>query len=135
MMEVAKAILYELQPFRLEDVRIMINWSLESMRIVTYELSHLQNFIHSLDLPAPSMRSICLFFGWSLLYILCIWMKVGSVYFIISLLIGIFFNLGVKQSGETSAYSVFNQGYQSILGNISPLFSLPLVSSKSDSHR
>jgi hypothetical protein len=115
-MEAVRAILYELQPFRLEDVKIMMNWSVESLRIMSYELYHLENFIKSLDLQAPSPKSIGLFFGWFLLYILCIWLKVGSVYFIVSLMIGIFLNLGVKQRGETSAYSVFNQGYQSILG-------------------
>lgn len=118
-----KDILYELQPFRLEDVKIMITWTIEALQIVSHELYHITTFIKSLEIEIPSWKIISLVILWLGAYVIFIWMKIGSLFFIFSIFCWIFWNLGKKQRGEASAYSVFNQGYERILGQIpSPLY-------------
>jgi hypothetical protein len=58
------------------------------------------------------------FLIWITLYAIAIEMSFGSVYFMLSLLLGICFNTRVKPKGkkEVSAYSVFNENCQSIDG-------------------
>jgi hypothetical protein len=128
------AILYELQPFRMEDVRTVITWTIDFINIVFYELYNLRNFIKSLEIETPSWRIISLGVGWVVGYVLCIWMKFGSLYFILSIFLWIFLNLGKKQRGEASAYSVFNQGYERILGEISRLLSFAFLPDISSAH-
>jgi hypothetical protein len=111
-----EAILYELQPFRVEDVRIVVVWMIDFIKIVSHELYNIRNFIKSLEIETPSSKTISLAVGWSVGYVVCIWMRIGSLYFMLSIFLWIFLNLGKKQRGEASAYSVFNQGYERILG-------------------
>ncbi|CAM9676080.1 unnamed protein product [Pylaiella littoralis] len=44
--------------------------------------------------------------------------SLGAVYFIVSAMVGIFVNLGEREEGEWSAYSVFNAGCRALLGTI-----------------
>lgn len=118
MEKLISEILYELQPFRMEDVRIMWNYCQESLNILRNEFLNRDEFIKSLELQGPSERAMLWGGGWVIGYMISIWMKVGSIYFIFTVIIGIFLNLGVKQRGESSAYSVFNQGYERILGTM-----------------
>lgn len=96
----------------------MWNYCRDSVYILSNELSNGNKFIKSLELQAPSRMTIMWGFCWITGYIMSIWMKFGSIYFIFTMIIGIFLNLGVKQNGEASAYSVFNQGYERILGTM-----------------
>ncbi|CAG9808653.1 unnamed protein product [Chironomus riparius] len=58
------------------------------------------------------------FLIWITLYAIAIELSFGSVYFMLSLLLGICFNTRVKPKGkkEISAYSVFNENCESIDG-------------------
>lgn len=58
------------------------------------------------------------FLIWATLYAIAVELKFGSVYFMLSLLIGICINTRVKPRGkkEASAYSVFNENCEAIDG-------------------
>lgn len=60
------------------------------------------------------------FILWATVYIIFIKLQFGTVYFIISGLIGIYLNTrtGPKTKGEISAYSVFNKDCKSIDGTL-----------------
>ncbi|CRK88943.1 CLUMA_CG002600, isoform A [Clunio marinus] len=73
--------------------------------------------------PAPrSWLTYCTwliyFLIWATLFAIAVELKFGSVFFIISLLIGICINTRVKPKGvrEVSAYSVFNENCEAIDG-------------------
>jgi Uncharacterized conserved domain (SAYSvFN) len=53
---------------------------------------------------------------WASLWKLFIYIEFGSLYIIITLFAGIFSNLGQKEEGDLSAYSVFNKGFTTLLG-------------------
>ncbi|XP_019875024.2 uncharacterized protein LOC109603013 [Aethina tumida] len=55
---------------------------------------------------------------WITLYVIFIKLEFGCVYFLLSLLIGMFWNTRKKKPGEISAYSVFNEGCESIDGTL-----------------
>ncbi|XP_013135492.1 PREDICTED: uncharacterized protein LOC106100976 [Papilio polytes] len=61
------------------------------------------------------------FIIWLTVYIIFLKLQFGAVYFVISLLIGIYLNTrtGPKKEGEVSAYSVFNENCASIDGTLS----------------
>ncbi|KAH7730900.1 Protein C13F10.5 [Aphelenchoides avenae] len=63
--------------------------------------------------------------GWTTT--LCIWLagqvmavkvEFGLVYFLSSLFVALFLNLGVRKEGEVSAYSVFNPNCERLLGQM-----------------
>lgn len=60
------------------------------------------------------------FLFWATLYAIAIQLKFGIVYFMFSVLFGIYFNTrtGPKKKGEVSAYSVFNPNLESIDGTL-----------------
>lgn len=60
------------------------------------------------------------FMLWSIFWAIFIKFQFGLVYFVISLLIGIYLNTRThpKRKGEVSAYSVFNQNCESIDGTL-----------------
>lgn len=60
------------------------------------------------------------FIIWLTVYIIFLKLQFGAVYFVISLLIGIYLNTRTrpKKKGEVSAYSVFNENCTSIDGTL-----------------
>ncbi|XP_068619134.1 SAYSvFN domain-containing protein 1 [Battus philenor] len=60
------------------------------------------------------------FIIWLTIYIISLKLEFGAVYFVFSVLIGIYLNTrtGPKKKGEVSAYSVFNENCTSIEGTL-----------------
>ncbi|XP_076259424.1 SAYSVFN motif domain containing 1 [Rhynchophorus ferrugineus] len=63
---------------------------------------------------------ILCFILWLTIYAIFVKLQFGTIYFIVSLLIGIYFNTrtGPKKKDEISAYSVFNKNCESIKGTL-----------------
>lgn len=57
---------------------------------------------------------------WVIIWLLFHYFEFGSLWIIFTLFATIFLNLGERQAGELSAYSVFNEGFTKLLGTISP---------------
>ena len=66
-----------------------------------------------------STKNIIIFIIWYSLYRLFLKYNFGAVYFMITIIILIFINLGQRKPGELSAYSVFNPNNERILGSMS----------------
>ena len=114
-MDIIKAVLYELQPFRIEDVRALYRWTRQSVIVLSQEFMTLTNAVHLITLPS----SVCLLgLIWAVIYTICLYFQFGTLYFMLSLFVLIFFNLGDRKDGEMSAYSVFNHGYRTIMGTM-----------------
>jgi len=62
-------------------------------------------------------KNIIIFIIWYSLYNLFIKYGFGTIYICISIIILIFYNLGERKSNELSAYSIFNQNNQRIIGD------------------
>jgi hypothetical protein len=54
------------------------------------------------------------------LLITVVYFRFDSVVISVAVLIGIFSNLGTRSVDSTSAYSIFNRGFQRLLGDIQP---------------
>ena len=64
-------------------------------------------------------RQSCLFFVWLLLWMVAIHrFEFGAMYFMISTLSFMFYNMGTRKDGTLSAYSVFNPGGFRLLGQL-----------------
>ena len=63
-------------------------------------------------------KNILIFIIWVLLYMVFIFIQFGAVYFLITIAVLIFTNLGKRRPGSLSAYSVFNPNNQRILGTL-----------------
>ena len=55
------------------------------------------------------------FSGW---YLCTVYLEIGAIYFICSAIAGMFLNLGDRVEGELSAYSVFNENWQRLVGTM-----------------
>ena len=66
-----------------------------------------------------STKNIIIFIIWYSLYRLFLKYNFGAVYFMITIIVLIFLNLGQRKPGELSAYSVFNPNHERILGSMS----------------
>ncbi|CAG9763978.1 unnamed protein product [Ceutorhynchus assimilis] len=80
-------------------------------------------FVEETNMALTSLDYIqyCLYFIlWATIYGIFIKLQFGTVYLIISMLFGIYFNTGTrtKRPNEPSAYSVFNENCQSIPGTL-----------------
>ena len=64
-------------------------------------------------------KNIIIFILWYSLYRLFLKYNFGAVYFMITIIVLIFLNLGERKPGELSAYSVFNPNHERILGSMS----------------
>mmetsp|Transcript_6266 Transcript_6266/g.9462 ORF Transcript_6266/g.9462 Transcript_6266/m.9462 type:complete len:177 (+) Transcript_6266:24-554(+) len=115
-MNVIRAILYELQPFRLDDVKYMLVWARDTSLVLYAEFNTMWRVIWTTELP--DTRYLMILFLWLLVYALSVWFKVGRICIIISIFCIIYFNLGDRNPGEASAYSVFNAGCRRLLGTI-----------------
>ena len=116
VMNIVRAIFYELQPCRPKDLAYFAKLFYKSVVILFSEFSLLPAFILSIDRPSRSVTVATLI--WITLYGCFVFLKLGSLYFMISCFILIFSNLGDRQIGEMSAYSVFNMGYERLLGEM-----------------
>ena len=65
-----------------------------------------------------TMRNIIIFFIWAVLYKLIIDFGFGLIYFFITIILLIFYNLGERKPWELSAYSIFNPNFERIPGSI-----------------
>ena len=54
--------------------------------------------------------------GYCLVWSAFIYLEIGAVYVVVTVLVGIFANLGSKKKGELSAYSIFNPNQMRLLG-------------------
>eukprot|EP01041_Mallomonas_annulata_P013994 gene13994-29784_t len=114
-------ILYEVQPWRLDDFMKVIK------RLV-YELDLLVRGLSPLFYQVPiQLKNSGLQISWKLWALTIIWLtffsvfnynECGSIWIILSLFVAIFMNLGERKEGELSAYSVFNTGCQRLLGTM-----------------
>lgn len=64
------------------------------------------------------IKGILVFLLWLIFLIIFVKLEFGVVYFIISVLIGIYFNTGRRRPGTKSAYSVFNPNVERLQGQI-----------------
>lgn len=64
------------------------------------------------------IKGILVFLLWLIFLIIFLKLEFGVVYFIISVLIGIYFNTGRRRPGTKSAYSVFNPNVERLQGQI-----------------
>ena len=67
-----------------------------------------------------STKNIIIFIIWYSLYRIFLKFNFGAVYFMITIIVLIFLNLGERKPGQLSAYSVFNPNQERILGSMSP---------------
>ena len=67
-----------------------------------------------------STKNIIIFIIWYSLYRIFLKFNFGAVYFMITIIVLIFLNLGERKPGKLSAYSVFNPNQERILGSMSP---------------
>jgi len=65
------------------------------------------------------LKNIIIFIIWYSLYRLFLKYNFGAVYFMITIIVLIFLNLGQRKPGQLSAYSVFNPNQERILGSMS----------------
>ena len=67
-------------------------------------------------------RWVLLIGVWAVFWGIFLYLQFGAVYFVISVLIGIYLNTrtGPRRPGEVSAYSVFNRNCASIEGTLKP---------------
>jgi hypothetical protein len=115
-MDMVKAILYELQPFRIVDVENLLSWMYHTSVTLIHESVQLKQTLSSMKLPSP--RTCGIMSIWMAIYVICIHFRVGTLWFMFSAFVSIILNLGERKKGEASAYSVFNEGFQSILGTM-----------------
>lgn len=118
---VIKSILYEFQPFRVKDAVHFIKalytlvYDLLTACLDPIELMYQQLVDAMLQLSLTAWLTAILWcIGWATF----IYAGFGSLFVIISLTASIFLNLGTRQEGEMSAYSVFNRGYKQLLGTL-----------------
>ena len=66
-----------------------------------------------------SIKTLAMLCGWIAGAVVCsFYLDILSLYIIFTLFALIFLNLGERKSGELSAYSVFNDGFEEILGTL-----------------
>lgn len=121
---VLKAIMYELLPIYITLPEFKRNFYSTTKSIHTLGFFFYRLIYHSLRLAVSIMSSLSLktyvkIVGWFTIWALFIYADFGSLWIIISMFLLLFANLGKKKSpNELSAYSVFNKGFQNILGTI-----------------
>jgi len=65
-----------------------------------------------------TIDAILKFILWILLYYVFLRLEFGTVYFIFSIFVLMFTNLGKRKKGEMSAYSVFNKNQKALPGSL-----------------
>lgn len=121
ILSIIKAILYEIQPCRVKDVVNFVNYVKLCSRQLLSALHSL--FVFTGKNSADNFNRQSLIFCFKLFLWLVGWycsnyLEFGSMYIILSMFLAIFLNLGSRKAGEMSAYSVFNDGFQQLLGTM-----------------
>ena len=86
-----------------------------------YHSAHIKHYIMSCYsyLKAVRLKYIAGTILWLLLWVLSVHkLQMGNLYLIISIAIVIFTNFDERKANSMSAYSVFNRGYQRLLGTL-----------------
>lgn len=122
-----KAILYELQPISSLPTRQDIFQAFAEARVTAIALYGLLHDAYRAIAPhvLPGLRRIgwkgaTSFIAWCLAYYLFVKVEFGTVYMILSAM-AIITTIGLgdtRRAGEMSAWSVFNTGFQSLLGTL-----------------
>ena len=50
--------------------------------------------------------------------VIAYWLSFDAMFIALSIIVGIFLNLGKREAGQWSAYAVFNRGQQRLLGDL-----------------
>lgn len=119
-MKIIKILLYELQPFRYEDIIIIIKLIKNNSLLLFNEFKSFLIFIYNFNFIQISLKLYFYLFLWLLFFYITFILQFSSLYFIITLILLIFYNLKNKDKNEISAYSVFNNGYERLLGTLTP---------------
>lgn len=120
-MHFIKCFLYEIQPIRIKDLfyygrtlkrglNIMLASGLDYL-----EISFKIILDSVLKTKASSWVLMC---TWLMIWAGFLYFDFGSLWIIVSMIGGIFLNLGERKSGDMSAYSVFNAGFKQLLGTL-----------------
>ena len=114
-----KSILYELLPVH----PAYAYKQLKSLQIIIFQTAKILSpkLVEGVSYLAKCTAQISLRFWvaltlWVIVWNLFIYIEFGSFFIIMSLFASIFLNLGEKKDGDLSAYSVFNKGFTTLLG-------------------
>ena len=121
IIQIIKCILYELQPFRIQDAVALTKYTIDCVsRLSCFSLivcEHTYTFAFEFLIKLPWVT-----WGWVIMWLagwgLFIYADFGSLYILLSMIVSIFMNLGKRKRGEMSAYSVFNEGFKQLLGTL-----------------
>lgn len=119
ILNILKQILYELQPVRpdyaYKTITSFVKFIIELFLVITkgiwVMIEYLIQFLTSL-----SIRFVSGFLIWSIVMAIFVYIEFGMLGIFITLFGLLFYNLGERKKGELSAYSVFNDNFQRILG-------------------
>lgn len=115
------AILFELQPCRLKDIKSTTRVLLQSSIQILHAFKELLDTIFTeckFFWSFVTLKSILISIAWIGGLGIFYSMNAEMLWVILSLFILIFFNLGERKDGELSAYSVFNVGVKRLLGTM-----------------
>lgn len=118
-MESVNQVLYEFQPCRVVDLVDAGKFIFKQVEIVitlcknTFTVANVRELAKNVQLKAMG----CLLL-WILGYSICVMMEIGALFVMATLFLAIFLNLGERKAGELSAYSVFNEGFATLQGQL-----------------
>ena len=114
-----KCVLYELLPvhpaYAYKHLMILKTIIIQSTKIISYKSFELSVFLLKI-LATVSAKTWLKMAVWASLWKLFIYIEFGSFFIIVTLFAAVFGNLGQKEAGELSGYSVFNKGFKTLLG-------------------
>ena len=119
--DIVVAILYELQPIRSKDAIILSTWIYKNLCQIVEGCRTLFIWTKENLLALPmliSQKMAIITIVWLAIFYLFNFVGFGSLYFMLSIFVAIFSNLGKRLPGELSAYSVFNAKFQKLLGTL-----------------
>jgi len=117
LLDIAGAVLYELQPIRTSDAVKLYNFVMAFIRAIWQEGWLLIKNVFVI-ITEIKVSTILFLVGWFIGWYLFLIYEVAQLYIIVTMFVGIFTNLGTRKDGELSAYSVFNDGHRSLLGSM-----------------
>lgn len=118
-----KAIVNELQPFRWTDITDNVAWVISESRWLYKWITEASSSLLRIDFLAlannkTNQFNLAIMICWIAGYCTFLLVDFASLYIILSLFVAIFLNLGERQAGEMSAYSVFNKGFVNLQGTL-----------------
>lgn len=112
------SVLYELQPFRFQDVITFADFIIVCSKQTAAAVYNLSIFTSKNVTFKTSFMSMLKLSLWVMGWMVTNYLDFGSMWIILSLFALLFLNLGQRKEGELSAYSVFNDGFQQLLGTM-----------------